>query len=115
MLIIPLSPVPNQQINVSLATQPCLLNIYYQPLYGTFLDLTVNGTLIMGGILCLNAVKLIRSSYLGFIGDLAFFDTQGVVYNNTTQIVYSDPVYTGFGPNDTARFVLAYLETSDLS
>jgi hypothetical protein len=43
---------------------------------------------------------MVRETYLGFIGDLSFTDTQGT----------SDPVYTGLG----SRFVLLYLEASDL-
>ena len=45
-------------------------------------------------MLCLNLVGLVRSAYLGFIGQLAFFDTQGT----------SDPDYSGLG----TRYQLVY-------
>lgn len=65
-----------------------------------FLDLYVANSLIIGGVICENANRIVRSSYLGFVGDLAFFDTQGE----------EDPIYTGLG----SRWVLDYLEPADM-
>lgn len=65
-----------------------------------YLDLYVANVLILAGIRCLNGVALVRNSYFGFIGDLAFYDTQGD----------ADPIYTGIG----ARFQLVYLAPGDV-
>ncbi len=43
-----------------------------------FLDLYLNETtLVVGGVPCLNDVRIVRNAYLGFIGDLAVIDTEG--------------------------------------
>lgn len=60
-----------------------------------FVDLYVNGTLIIGGVPAFNETLIVRDAYLGFTGDLVFYDTQGS----------TDPVYTGLG----SRYVLAYI------
>jgi hypothetical protein len=99
MLIIPTQAVPSQVINIQLAGQNCTINVY-QKFYGLFLDLYVNNVLIIGGCICQNLNRIVRSLYLGFIGDLAFIDNQGD----------SDPYYTGLG----TQYSLAYIEASDL-
>ena len=100
MMIIPIQPLPNQTMQVQLAGQSCSLNIY-QNAYGLFMDVIVGQNQIIAGVLCENLNRIVRSLYLGFVGDFAFQDTQGS----------SDPVYTGLG----SRFQLLYLEASDLS
>lgn len=99
MLIIPTSPVPNQLISVTLGTQNCTIAIYAKST-GLFCDVSVNNTLIIGGVICLNGVKIVRDAYLGFIGDLGFFDLQGT----------DDPTYAGLG----TQFVLVYFSPTDL-
>jgi hypothetical protein len=42
----------------------------------------------------------VRSAYLGFVGDLCFFDTQGT----------EDPTSPGLG----TRYLFVYLEAADL-
>ena len=64
-----------------------------------YLDLYVSGVLIIGGVLCLNQNLIVRSAYLSFIGDLAFYDQQGA----------TDPVYTGLG----SRYLLFYFAPGD--
>lgn len=96
-LIVPLAAVPAQRVTVTLASQPCTI-VVKQKSTGMFLDLYVGDALIIGGVICENLNRIVRSTYLGFIGDLAFFDTQGAV----------DPEYTGLG----ARWRLAYLEAA---
>lgn len=96
---IPIDAVPSQKLNVTLAEQYCTISIYTIP-RGLFLDLSVDGSPIVTGALCLNGARLMREAYLGFTGDLVFVDTQGS----------ADPSYTGLG----SRFVLFYLEASDL-
>lgn len=99
MLIIPLRPVPSQIVTVSLANQTCQIAIQ-QKRPGLFCTLSVNNTVIIAGVLCENLNRIVRSLYLGFIGDLTFIDNQGT----------EDPNFVGLGD----RFSLAYLETSDL-
>ena len=105
--IIPLNPVPSQVLDVQLGTQACTLRVYAKtinvpvhlpgaividpPDFATinpvFLDLYVNDVLILGGVLCLNNVALVRDTYLGFQGDLAFTNLLG----------NADPTYPGLG------------------
>lgn len=99
MQIIPLTSVPSQTLSIVLAQQNCKISVY-QLSTGLFLDLTLNGSLIVSAIACRDRVYLVRQPYLGFIGNLSFMDTQGL----------DDPDYTGLG----SRFVLMYLESSDL-
>ena len=100
MVIIPLQAAPSQVLTVELDSQVCEIKIY-QKFYGLFLDLYVNNALIIGGVLCENLNRIVRSAYLGFTGDLMFIDNQGS----------SDPTYKGLGD----RYSLAYLEASDLA
>jgi hypothetical protein len=99
MLNIPLSPIPSQTLHVMLASQNCKINVY-QKTTGLFFDLYVNDVPIIIGMICRDRVKLVRFDYLGFVGDLAFFDIQGL----------TDPNHAGFG----SRYWLIYLEPSDL-
>lgn len=99
MQIVPIQAIPYQTVAVQLAGQPCILNIY-QKTYGLFLDLYVNGSLVVGGVICENLNRIVRNVYLGFVGDFVFGDTQGT----------SDPIYTGLG----TRYLLVYLEEVDL-
>jgi hypothetical protein len=100
MQVIPTNPVPSQTLSTVLAGQPCRINIY-QRTTGLFLDLYVSDALIIAGVLCLNTVLIVRDAYLGFVGDLAFFDTAG----------QDDPEPSGLG----ARWLLCYVETTDRS
>ena len=100
MQIVPLQPIPNQTLQVQLGGQACSLSVY-QNAYGLFLDLYVSNALIIAGVLCQDLNRIVRSAYLGFVGDFVFDDTQGA----------ADPVYTGLG----SQFQLIYLEESDLT
>lgn len=100
MLIVPVQPVPNQTLQVQLAGQPVVLNVY-QLAYGLFVDVLIGPDPVIGGVICQNRNRIVRDAYLGLVGDLAFVDTQGDV----------DPVYTGLG----SRFLLAYLEEADVA
>jgi hypothetical protein len=62
---------------------------------GAFVDLYVNNVLIIGSAIGQNLNRIVRSVYLGFAGDLVFFDTAGD----------ADPVYSGLG----SRWQLLYL------
>jgi hypothetical protein len=98
MQVIPIQSVPTQTFAVVLAGQPCRINIY-QRTTGLFADLYVNDALIIGGVICRDNVLIVRDAYLGFTGDLAFFDTAG----------QDDPEPSGLG----SRWVLCYIETTD--
>lgn len=100
MLIVPLQPVPAQELSVTLSDQVCQIRVW-QKATGMFIDLYVDNALVIGGVLCENLNKIVRSAYLGFSGDLAFIDTQGS----------SDPDYAGLG----SRFKLAYLDPTDVA
>ena len=75
MLVIPTQPQPAQVVHATLGGQVCRVEIA-QKSTGMFLALYVNDVLIIGGVLCLVGVQIVRDAYLGFTGDLAFFDTQ---------------------------------------
>ena len=93
MQILPLSAVPSQTFSVQLNNQNCLINLY-QKSTGLYFDLFINNSPVIQSMLCLNEVGLVRESYLGFVGQLVFVDTQGS----------SDPTYDGLG----SRYLLTY-------
>lgn len=99
MQIVPLSPLKSQIVTAILGGQTTQMNVY-QKATGLFIDVYVANSPIVVGVICEDANRIVRSTYLGFIGDLAFIDTQGS----------DDPVYTGLG----GRFQLAYLEAGDV-
>jgi hypothetical protein len=99
MKIIPLSAKPSQQFVIVLGAQNCTIKVY-QKRTGMFLDISVASAPVLTAVICQDRVRLIRQDYLGFIGDLAFMDTQGT----------DAPSYEGLG----TRWVLMYLEASDL-
>lgn len=101
MLIIPLQAVPNQTLTVTLNNQVTQLNVY-QTFEALFIDVLVENTLIIGGVIAENLNRIVRSLYLGFSGDLTFYDNQ----NGDL-----DPVYTGLG----ARFSLLYLTPDEVN
>ena len=110
--IIPIQSVPAQQFNVTLNNQACTIKLYFkqmwipaaseiptdppimEPVNIGFLDLYLNDALVIGGVRCMDRNLIVRNSYLGLTGDLAFVDTQG----------FSDPLPTGLG----SRFLLTY-------
>lgn len=98
--IVPLEAKPNQVVTVQLGGQTAQLHVY-QKSTGLFMDVYVNAVLVVGGVICQNLNRIIRSRYFGFEGDLCFIDNQGK----------TDPYYTGLGD----RYSLAYLEASELA
>jgi hypothetical protein len=93
--VIPTTEAPNQQITTTLANQDCLIQLYtksinipistpmapeppvYQNRNPCFIDLFVNGTLIIGGVYVRQGSLVVRDTYLGFAGDLSVIDTTG--------------------------------------
>jgi hypothetical protein len=96
---VPVQPIPRQSLQIQLQDQPCTLTIY-QYAYGLFVDVYVNGVLVVGGVIAQNLNRIVRYRYFDFLGDFVFFDTQGS----------TDPVYTGLG----SRYVLLYLGEDEL-
>lgn len=92
-LVIPLEPTPSQTVTTVIGDQRIRLNVR-QRAFGVFVDVFVNDALLIGGVLARNLNRLVRSPYLGFVGDLYFFDTQG----------RSDPEWAGIG----TRYLLVY-------
>jgi len=99
MMSIPLNAVPNQALTTNLANQSCQIELY-QLDAGLFCNLYINNAPIVVGVICQNLNRLVRSLYLGFAGDLVFYDTEGA----------NDPYYSGLG----ARYQLIYIEASEL-
>lgn len=100
MLVIPIQPVPSQQVLCVLDGQNCQISIY---LRGSkiFVDLNSNGENMCLASLAHNAVALDScNSWDGFLGNLYFIDTQG----------NDDPQYTGFN----TRWFLVYLFPDEL-
>ncbi len=95
MQIVPLTDTPSQTVQVTLGNQSCTISVY-QKRTGLFLDVSVNGVLLIGGVICQNLNFIVRDAYIGFIGDLIFQDTQGS----------SDPTTPGLG----SRYLLCYDE-----
>jgi hypothetical protein len=111
---VPLQPVASQTVDVTLNNQVCTINVFekrihvpvsrpggiptdppdYEPINPIFLDLYVNDVLIIAGVICLHGVEIVRDAYLGFVGDLVFYDTRGT----------EDPMVSGLG----TRWVLTY-------
>ena len=100
MMIIPISDVFSQTLQVYIGGESIQIALY-QKSTGFFCDVSINEDLVLSGVMCQNKNQIIRSAYLGFPGDLAFYDLQGTL----------DPSSPGLG----TRFVLVYLEPSDLA
>lgn len=100
MQLVPLQPVPNQVVNVSLGGQACTVRLYQRE-PAMFCDLYIGTTLVIGGVICQNINRIVRDAYLGFDGDLVFEDLQGD----------EDPQYSGLG----TRWVLSYLTADEVA
>ena len=96
---LPIIDAPSQTLSANLDGQYCRITLRTFAT-GLFCDLYIGGTLIIGGVVCQNLNPIVRNTYLGFVGDLIFLDQQGS----------DDPSSPGLG----TRFVLMYLEASDL-
>lgn len=120
LVVVPLQAVASQTFNVTLGNQACTINVYSKslfvpvdpvgsivteppqvmPITPLFLDLFVNNVQIIAGVLCLNENYIVRNTYLGFVGDLFFTDTQDMTMVAANGVVTStglDPQYVGLG------------------
>lgn len=100
METIPLQPIQNQAVHVTLAEQACTI-VLRQRDPGLFVDLYVNNALVVGGVIAQNINRIVRDTYRGFAGDLLFEDSQQD----------ADPYYSGLG----SRWVLCYLSPADIA
>jgi hypothetical protein len=73
MLVIPTQPIASQVLNVVLENQQCTIRLY-QKSTGLYFDLLVNTAPVVAGVLCQADNFLVRYAYLGFRGDLVFYD-----------------------------------------
>ena len=104
MQVIPLTPVPAQNVSIVLNGQNCAL-AFRTRLGNLYCTLSVGGVPVITNRICRNLGRLLLDAqYQGFIGDIAFIDTQGDIETG------QDPVFTGLG----SRFVCAYLLPSEL-
>lgn len=99
---IPLNAVASQTLSTVLNSQYVGLAVR-QTRYGLFMDVYNDGTLVIGGVVCENRNRIVRSTYLGFSGDFVWNDTQGT----------DDPDYTGIGTD--GRFQLLYLTPDEIA
>jgi len=99
--VIPIQAVPSQVINVVLNQQQTTLNVYQRG-SNMFVDVYSNNVLIIGGVVALNANVIVRNTYLGYLGDFAFYDTYGTG---------TDPQYAGLG----TQYILVYYLSSELT
>ncbi|HHH3032952.1 TPA: hypothetical protein ACPZXY_004694 [Serratia marcescens] len=99
MLEIVLKPLKSQRFTVSLNNQACEIRLA-QRTTGLYIDLAVNGTPCLQGVLCLNGNKIVRYGYLPFAGELFFADLAG----------NADPEWSGLGE----RFKLYYLAPEEM-
>ena len=99
METIPLQATPNQTLQSRVAGQNIVVNLYDKQEQGLFADVVADGVTLITGVLCLDAVPIVPTTYLGFSGNLLFIDTQG----------FDDPTYTGLG----TRFTLVYLTADE--
>lgn len=99
MQIVPILDTPSQSLSITLGGQSCQIDLKTRST-GLYCDLYINDVLKVGGVVCRNLTRIVISSYLGFVGDLVFSDTQGE----------SDPSTPGLG----TRYLLMFIEQSDL-
>lgn len=100
-LFCPVEAQPSQRFNVTLAGQDVTLAVRWRST-GLFVDLTFQrGATIVAGVIARDRNRIVRSEYLGFVGDLVWVDTQGT----------NDPDWLGIGE----RFFLLYLTPDELA
>lgn len=101
MLVCPASQLPNQRFNTTLNDQDVTIGIRWRTT-GLFVDLAFQrGDPIVSGVIARDRNRIVRSAYLGFVGDLVWVDTQGDY----------DPDWLGIGD----RFFLLYLTPDEVA
>ncbi len=108
MQIIPIQDVYSQTFTIQLGGQNTQINLYQKNCDQLYCDVFVNNVAVITGVICRNMVRIVRNTYLGFVGDLMFIDQQGTFTPPSTGI---DPSSPGLG----TRFLFCYLTTTDLN
>lgn len=75
-VLVPVQALASQSLQVYLGGQNVTL-VIYQRRYGLFVDLYLDNAIVRRGMEALNLVKIVRDPYLGFIGNLYFYDLEG--------------------------------------
>jgi hypothetical protein len=99
MLLIPLKPVPNQNLSITLGGQNCFIELDTK-LERLYFSIHVNNQPIITNVLCHDRNLLVDGAYHGFIGNLFFEDLNGT----------TEPVYAGL----MTRYALMYADASEL-
>lgn len=99
MLLVPLAALPSQVLTTVLGSQICEIEVS-QKSTGLFVSLAVNARPIITGVRAFNLNRLVRWAYLGFEGDLVFYDQEGT----------QDPESSDLG----SRYLLYYLTAAEL-
>lgn len=97
MLEVPLLPIPNQELQITLDNQDCLLHLYQRGDF-LYLDLAIDDVEVRNGAICLPAMSIITQAY-PFTGHLIFTDE---LSEPTKQ---KPPTYDGLG----TRYFLYYM------
>lgn len=100
MNLIPLQAIPAQSFQIAIYGQQVQMSIY-QKGSDLYADITSNDVPVRQCRKVLNGVRLVRYAYLGFVGDLAVYDTRG----------NDDPAWGELG----SRYQLVYLSPADLA
>jgi len=91
--VVPTTAAPSQRLSTVLDGQATRVKLT-QKSTGLFADVYRNDKLIIAGVRALNDVALVRSPYLGFVGDLMLHNTAGA----------ADPTYDALN----TQFLLLY-------
>lgn len=92
---IPVTSTPSQSLNVIINGTVFRLDIY-QRSTGLYMNVWVNGVVVVSGAICQNLNPVVHADYLSLGGDFVWVDMQGS----------QDPVYSGLG----SRYVLTFSE-----
>jgi len=99
MFFLPVKNEPNQRFSVVLDDQNCTIELFqrYDHLY---LNLFVDDTAVVSGVVCHDRLDLVAVDTLAFRGMLYFADVQG----------NSDPQYEGLG----TRYCLVFVPEGEI-
>lgn len=100
MIVVPLIATPSQDLKIVLGGQSCDISVAQKGEH-VYLSLTLPAGSVLNTMMCRNEVLLVRETYLGFVGDLAFIDLQGE----------TDPYWDGLG----TRYILVYLTPDEVT
>lgn len=98
---IPMQAIPNQILIAVLEQQSTQINLR-QRRTGLFMDVFLNNSPIVSGVIAENQKLIVRNAYLGYLGDFYFLDLTG------QRIDLVD--YTGLG----TRWILLYMSEAEL-